>query len=112
MREQIEKVLLQFTKDRSTISLDELEKLLPKFNSYEQFATIILQLENDGMLHMVKSQGRNHHHPSVAYRYRIRRHALNRTFHQELQTYRFKFHELINLDAYFNLDYNTWFPLQ
>lgn len=108
LREQLEKELLRFTKDRSTISLHELEKLVPNTITYEEFAPLILQLEDDSILDMVKSQGRNHQQPSLAYRYRIHRHTLNRTYYQELQTYRLQFHNAIKMDAYFNLSYATW----
>lgn len=108
MEKEFEKALLQFTKNRSTISIDELEQLLPNLNCYEEFAILILNLENAGVLDMVKSHGRNNHNPSLAYKYRIHRHALNRMYYQELQTYRLKLHQAINLDIYFNLDYTTW----
>src|SRR5699024_12605496 len=92
--------LLQIIKNKMTISLHELEKLILKVCSYQSFATLNLSLENDCVLQMIKSQGRNHHTPPLAYKYRIQRHALNRTYHQELQSYRLKFHDAINLDAY------------
>lgn len=95
-------------KKRSTISLEELEQLAPKVDTYEQFAALILDFEHDNILQMVKSQGRNYRTPSIAYKYRIHRHTLNRTYHQELQTYRLTFHNAIDLDAYFNLDHAQW----
>src|SRR5690625_1532508 len=106
MRKALEQNLVQFK--RKTITIDELEEISPRTSSYEQFAELILQLESDNILEMVKAKGRNQRNPSVAYRYRINKHQLKRTFYQLLQTYRFKFHDAIDLDAYFKLDHATW----
>lgn len=105
MKELKEKLLLF---KRKTISLKELQKLAPKNETYEQFASKILTLEKENILQMVKSQGRLSRTPSLAFRYRIRKKPLNEAYYDELQTYRRKFHNAISLDAYFKLDQKTW----
>src|SRR5690625_2700801 len=106
MKKILEQNLVPFK--RKTITIDELEKLSPTTTTYEKFAALIVQLENDAILEMVKSKGRNQRNPSLAYQYRINKHQLNRTFYQLLQTYRLKFHDAIDLDAYFKLDRAIW----
>lgn len=106
MRDVLEQKLIAFK--RKTITIDELEKLLPQLTSYENFAALILQLERDSLLDMIQSKGRNHRQPSLAYHYRINKHQLNRAYYQLLQTYRLKFHDAIDLDAYFKLDQAIW----
>src|SRR5690625_1097219 len=103
---QLKENLLQF--NRKTISIDELEKLAPHNQSYEQFAMNIITLENENILEMIQSKGRNSRKPSLALRYRIRKQSLNEAYFKELQTYRITFHNAINLDAYFKLDTKTW----
>ncbi|RDW17061.1 hypothetical protein CWR48_15350 [Oceanobacillus arenosus] len=76
--------------------------------TYAAFADQVLEMESLGYLEMVKSKGRNHHTPSLAYQYKINKGKLNKEYHQELQRYRLKLHDGINLDAYFNLDRTTW----
>src|SRR5699024_1595334 len=104
--DQLKENLLQF--NRKTISIDELEKLTSKKQTYKQFASDILSLENENILEMIQSKGRNGRTPSLAFRYRIRTQPLNETYFKELQMYRIKFHNSINLDAYFKLDAKTW----
>lgn len=106
MKKSLEQNLLTFR--RRTITIDELEQLSRKANSYESFAANILALEEDNILEMVKSKGRTLRTPSLAYHYRINKHQLNRTYYQQLQVYRMKFHNAINLDAYFKLDPAIW----
>lgn len=102
LKEKMEQYLIKFK--RKTITLDELESIFPSSTSYEQFAEVIWQLEDANVLEMVKSQGRNSFVPSLAYKYRIRKHRLKHSFYKELQRYRMKFHHVIDLDAYFSLD--------
>jgi len=104
--EQLKEKLAQF--NRKTISYDELQMLAPNHQTYEQFAAQIKKLENENILQMIKSTGRNNRTPSLAYRYRIRKQLLNETYYKELQRYRMKFHNAINLDNYFKLNKKVW----
>ncbi|PAV30771.1 hypothetical protein CIL05_03345 [Virgibacillus profundi] len=106
MNEEFEQNLLTFK--RKTITIDELEKLIPATITYEEFSALILQLEQEYVLQIIKSKGRNQRTPSLAYHYRINKHQLNRAYHQQLQAYRLKFNDAIDLDAYFHLNHTTW----
>lgn len=108
MKEKLEHKLLSFSKRRSTITLAELEDLFDESVTYEHFAKVITQAEEDKILSEVKTQGRNTRKASLAYRYRISRHRLNETYYKELQKYRHTFHQAINMDAYFSLHYKEW----
>lgn len=106
MQNIIEQQLIQYK--RKTITIDQLALFLPPSISYGEFAELILQLEKNQILEMVKSKGRNPRTPSLAYQYRIHHHQLKRSFYQLLQTYRHKFHDAINLDVYFSAAMDTW----
>ena len=106
-REKFKRKLLQF--DRQTITLAELEKVFPiKRPSYENFAAEILRLEEEGILEIVKSKGRNNHPLSLAYHYRINKGHLKKEHHRKIQAYHLKCHPTIRLDAYFSLDDTVW----
>ncbi|MCR2822056.1 DUF2220 domain-containing protein [Lederbergia panacisoli] len=92
---------------KKTIAVEELETWIPKI-SYEQFAALILSFEDEGVLEMVKSKGRNSRTPSLAYTYRIHKQLLKKEFHEELKTYRLRLHPSIHLDPYFGLDPGQW----
>lgn len=104
--EQLKEKLLLFK--RKTIKLEELEKLTPQQESYQVFADDILALEACGILTMMPSKGRNPRSPSLAYHYRIKKSLLNESYYKELQNYRIKLHNDINLDYYFKSDIKTW----
>lgn len=94
---------------KSTIGIDELESMMREHApTYETFAALVRNLEEEGVLSMVKSKGRNTREPSLAYRYRIDKRPLQQTFHQTLKQYRLHFHSSIQLDAYFSLDPAVW----
>lgn len=92
---------------KKTISYDELDTFNNGNTSYELFAEAVLQIEKDGVLEMVKAQGRTSRTPSLALRYRIQTHTLNRAFYERLQTYHLNLHPLIKLDAYFKFPHST-----
>lgn len=103
MQKILRKQLLHFK--RNTISLSDLETLFPsEIPTYQEFAAVILALEKEGVLGMVKSRGRNQHTPSLAYHYSINKALLKKDYHAKLQDFRLIFHPSINLDAYFKLD--------
>lgn len=88
--------------------MDELDKLTPATKNYEQFAELVNELERDNILQMVKARGRNNRTPSIAFRYKINKSKLNQHYFEQLQQYRLKFHDAINLDAYFSLNESIW----
>lgn len=102
------KNILAFHKNK-TIELAELEKLIKNFYiSYEEFARDMIQLEETTVLTMVKSKGRTHRSPSLAFAYRINKNLLKLDYHKELQKYRRIIHPSINLDSYYSDDPSVW----
>ncbi|MFE8700893.1 Wadjet anti-phage system protein JetD domain-containing protein [Cytobacillus sp. FJAT-54145] len=107
MRDLVIQVLLKFSK--KTIGIEELETFLPLTDmSYEQFAKLVLSLEEEGILEMVKSHGRNMRTPSLAYSYRIQTKLLKQDLHQEIFKLRLQLHPSIELDQYFKIDPSNW----
>lgn len=103
MIEQLKSELQTFRK--KTISIDELRQLKSTaYLSYEQFAEIIQQLEDEKMLEMVKSHGRSPRPPHLAHTYRIQKATLKAQYFIDLQNLRLELHPLIQLDAYFKSD--------
>ncbi|MGS2778639.1 Wadjet anti-phage system protein JetD domain-containing protein [Robertmurraya sp. GLU-23] len=107
MRDYVIQALLKYSK--KTVSLEELETLPELTNIlYEQFADILLTLEEEGILVMVKAQGRNRRTPSLAFSYRIQTKLLKQGLHQEIMKLRLQLHPSIELDQYFKLDSSIW----
>jgi TATA-box binding protein (TBP) (component of TFIID and TFIIIB) len=105
--EELKRILSVYPK--RTIDLTRLEELTKSFvHTYEEFADVILQLEKDQILEMVKSKGRTARTPSLAYQYRIQKSVLASSHRQELQIYRNKLHPAILLDEYFRIDPVVW----
>ncbi|MEQ6378310.1 DUF2220 family protein [Bacillaceae bacterium S4-13-56] len=97
------------TYKNKSIGLHELEQFGEKYyDSYDDFSKVVLDLESDGILTMVKSKGRTNRNPSIAFQYRINKSMLSEDFHLELQRYRSLFHSLINLDFYYGKDPSYW----
>jgi hypothetical protein len=95
--------------DRKTIRLAELEALMKQqFHTYEDFAQAVLQMEDEGVLAMVKSKGRTSRVPSLAFQYRINKSYLAENHHKQLQQYRMTLHPLINIDYFYNQDPSVW----
>lgn len=94
---------------RAKITLDDLESVFRGEQlSYEEFASLIIMLEEQGQLQMVKSKGRNGKPLSLAYQYKINKMSLRETHRQQLHQYRLKLHHIIKIDNYFALDPNVW----
>ncbi|MDP4085498.1 MAG: DUF2220 family protein [Bacillota bacterium] len=107
MREILNQGLLKYNK--KTIDVEDLETWIPSHSlSYEQFAELILTFEDEGVLEMVKSKGRNRRTPSLAYTYRIQKQQLTKEYQEELKKYRLHLHPSIQLDSYFGLDPTEW----
>lgn len=107
MRDLLSRELLKYHK--KTIDVEELETWISNHSlSYDQFAQLVLSFENEGILEMVKSKGRNSRTPSLAYTYRIHKQPLKKEFHEELKKYRLLLHPSILLDPYFGLDPIQW----
>lgn len=105
--DKIKKLLTIFKK--KTIKLAELEMMTKAIvPSYDSFSRLIIALEDEGVLVMVKSKGRTSRTPSLAFQYRINKSLLVENFHVSLQQYRGTLHPAINLDAYYGKDPLIW----
>ena len=103
----IKSILATFGK--KTIHLSELEQLCRPFaRTYDEFAQVISQLEEDQILTPIKARGRSSRNPYLAYQYRIQKHLLTENYHKEILRARNQFHHLINLDSYFQADPTVW----
>ncbi|WP_339062079.1 Wadjet anti-phage system protein JetD domain-containing protein [Tepidibacillus marianensis] len=97
------------TYKKVTISIEEIENVLIGTQiTYTEFANIINDLEQKGIIQIVKSKGRNNKKPSLAYQYRIQRSKLQESHNLEIQKTQIGLHPLINLDSYFSIDPSIW----
>lgn len=105
--EEVKRLLAIYKK--KMISLAELEQLLHAFvHTYEDFASIIVSMEKEGILSMVKSKGRTSRSPSLAFQYKINKNAIVGDYQKELQHYRRILHPSINLDNYYREEPSVW----
>ncbi|ERI08896.1 Wadjet anti-phage system protein JetD domain-containing protein [Aneurinibacillus aneurinilyticus] len=105
--ETIKKLLSIYPK--RTITLTQLEELMkPYIDTYGEFSNIILNLESEEVLGMVKSKGRTTRTPSLALQYRIDKRLLATNHHMALQRFRNVLHPSINIDAYYRKDPSIW----
>ena len=93
---------------RGTIPLSQLEGLLSGDESYEEFAYIIRDLVDYGILKSIKSHGTNGKSIPLHNTYRIMKANLRQAIHDEIQYYGIKLNSNINLDIYFSLDEHEW----
>lgn len=92
-----------------SITIEEIEAWIPNNAlTYEQFARLVLSFEDEGVLEMMKTKGRNSRTPSLAYKYHIHKQPLKMEFHKQLKQYRLQLHPSIHLDPYFALDPVKW----
>lgn len=92
-----------------TIGLEELEQFANRFaKDYSVFAEAVLALETNGVLEMIKKNGRTRRVPSIAYRYRIKRDLLLKDHFQEIQRYELSLHPEIILENYYSLSREQW----
>ncbi|WP_307794870.1 Wadjet anti-phage system protein JetD domain-containing protein [Alkalihalobacillus sp. BA299] len=97
------------TYSKKSVSIQELEQLImPFIDTYDQFATEVLELEQQSILQMVKSKGRTSRNPSLALQYRINKSLLVEGLHKEIQKYRTQLDHAIQLDTYFSKDPSVW----
>jgi hypothetical protein len=92
------------TAKQATVWTEQLEKLFEGEQvTYEQFAEVVIAMEEVGLLTEVKAAGRRTKRPSMANRYRIQNAMLKSNFQQRLHRYRLDLHPFISLDRYFAL---------
>ncbi|MFY3790425.1 Wadjet anti-phage system protein JetD domain-containing protein [Ureibacillus sp. MALMAid1270] len=97
-----------FTFSKTYITLNDLEKMGPNYQTYEQFSTAILRLEEQGILQAVKSAGCNGKTPSLAYKYRIHYSKLKKDVHKDIEKFSLSIHPALKLDDYFRSLPQKW----
>ncbi|TXK77815.1 Wadjet anti-phage system protein JetD domain-containing protein [Paenibacillus sp. N3.4] len=94
---------------KSTILLSDLEDLfLGQSCTYEDFSAAVLELENEGILQIVKKKGRMVKEPYLAYQYRVHKSQIKGELHQQIHQARSLTHRWIQLDIYYSLSSSIW----
>ena len=106
----MDNIILSFLQARKkkTILLSELEQLAGGQTSYEDFALLINDLVQRGILNVVKQQGYNQKTILLANAYRIVHSKIPADFLQEIERFHFLLDPLIKLEAYYNLASSEW----
>lgn len=91
-----------------TISLGELEKMVPGDTDYEDFAAQLLELVAGGVLQPVKAHGLSPKNRRLANSYRIVKPALSRSVVDETDKYQFLLHPRLDLAGYYSLEPLEW----
>ena len=106
----MDNIILSFLQARKkkTILLSELERLVGGQINYEDFALLINDLEQKGILTAVKQQGYNQKTIPLANAYRIVHSKIPADFLQEIERFHFLLDPLIKLEAYYNLASSEW----
>jgi len=93
----------------ATVALAELEVIFhDRPCTYEQFAAAVLRLEHEGVLRLVKKEGRTSKPPHLAYRYKVDKSKLKREQQTAVLQTALRLHPLIRLDAYLAVEPGVW----
>ncbi len=105
------KTIIEYLKTykRNTIPLSQLENLLTGRETYEDFADVVENLVDKGILIPINSHGTNGKSIPLYNTYRIIKFNLRETLNSEIQYYSIKFNPNIQLDIYFSLDEEEWY---
>ncbi|MCD1259759.1 hypothetical protein B5M42_013035 [Paenibacillus athensensis] len=94
---------------RATVALADLEAIVRDQRcTYEQFAAEVVRLEREGVLGMVKSEGRMSKPPQLAYRYKVNKSLLKQERQAAVLQTNLHLHPLIRLDAYLAAEPGVW----
>lgn len=91
-----------------TVSLGELEKMVPGDTDYENFAALVLGLVDRGVLQPVKAHGLSQKNRRLANSYRIAKPGLSRSAVSAIDSYQFSLHPGLELAGYYSLDLSEW----
>lgn len=97
----MENQLIQFK--GTFITLSQLEEMVGRPETYEEFAGIVQQLVERNVLQPVKSAGLTIQTPKLSYKYRILKHSAKKTLRETIERMQLKLHSSISLDAYYRL---------
>ncbi|PGT82460.1 Wadjet anti-phage system protein JetD domain-containing protein [Bacillus sp. AFS040349] len=104
MKTRIISILEQAKK--STITLSELEGVANTLDTYEEFASTIQTLLDEGFITSVKSHGTNW--KGLPNSFRIQKGRVKQPIIEEIQEMQFKVHPTIELRAYFSASKKKW----
>lgn len=97
----VENQLIQFK--GTFITLSQLEEMVGRPETYEEFAEIVQQLVERNVLQPVKSAGLTTQTPRLSYKYRILKHSAKKTLRETIERLQLTLHSSISLDAYYRL---------
>lgn len=92
---------------KAKILLLELEQV-NSLITYEQFAHIIFDLEEQGFLVKVKSSGVNNKTPTLAYEYKIQKYRLKQLLQEQIKQAKIHFHAAIYIEVFLTNDLQEW----
>lgn len=104
MKRRIMSILEQAKK--STITLSELEGVANTFDTYDDFATTVQTLLDEGFIEAVKSHGINW--KGLPNGFRIQKGKVKQPLIEEIQEMQFKVHPVIELRPYFTSSKKKW----
>jgi len=91
-----------------TISLMEMERLVPGQTAYPVFAGAVQQLLTDGILVPIRAHGTNQALPDLPNGYRIKKQRLKADYFEEIRSRQLSVHPFIQLDGYFKGTEAVW----
>lgn len=96
------------TRRNKTVSLGEMEGMVPGETDYGDFAAVVLELVAGGVLQPVKAHGVSQKDGRLANRYRLVKLGLYRSAVSEIDKHQFVLHPNLGLGAYYSLDPAEW----
>ena len=106
MKKIIINFLLKYT--GHTISLVEIERVVPGRGEYRIFADAVQQLMEDGILVPIRARGSNQAQSALPNGYRVQKQRLKADFFEEIRNRQLLLHPLIQLDFYFKGMETLW----
>ena len=93
--------LIQFKK--AFITLSELEEIVGRPETFEEFAILVQQLIDENLLLPVKSSGQTAQTPRLHYKYKILKHSAKKMLREMIERLQLTLHPTISLDVYYRL---------
>lgn len=105
-----EELVLHFLQKypRRTVSLVEIENVIPGGIEYRDFAGSMKRLMEDELVIPIHSQGTNRAYPPLPTRYRIHKHRMQADFFERIRKRQLSLHPLINIEYYFKGSEAQW----
>lgn len=93
---------------KKSISLLEIQRLFPPSTEYNEISKIIKELEKAGIIRPIKAHGTNNRSMALYNSYRINKAYFKEELIEELQVFKLRKHEAINVDIYTRLGEARW----